>query len=304
MVCDARRSLWRCFPRLGRSTPLWLPLSLWFLVCMGMVPQVGWAQASKGRKTGPELEKVSGKIQELEFKGKTANLIVERADGGDPLEILVTPKLKLQISGTGDNSLLAAKQSIVARGAFESNKEWFSKRFEVYPGSAPPVAGVQPESEKGGAYVIGGTLLAHENGKLLINAGGKQVPVNFEQGGDPEIRVFSSQLELAKVGSSIEVEGSTRGGKFLPQKVSIQLADPLTPDDFVPRKPEKKAATAKTAAKSKKDKGGQPAKSAEDDPEPAAGEFDPDDPFGDKKKSKAPATPKPAAEPGPRADQG
>jgi len=297
MVCAVRRSLGRSCPGLGRSTGLWL------LLCLGMCPQVGWAQAAKGRKTGPELEKVSGKIQELEFKGKTANLVIERADGGDPLELLVTPKLKVQISGTADASFLGAKQSIVARGAFESNKEWFSKRFEVYPGSAPPMAGVQPESEKGGAYVIAGTLLAHENGKLLINAGGKQVPVNFEQGGDPEIRVFSSQLELAKVGSAIEVEGSTRGGKFLPQRVSIQLADPLTPEDFAPRKPEKKSATAKTATKSKKDGGGQPAKS-EDEPEPPAGEFDPDDPFGDKKKSKSPAPPKPAAEPGSRAAQG
>ncbi len=298
MVCATRGSLWKGVPQIGRSTCLWWLLGMAGLLQIGW-PQVGWAQASKGRKTGPELEKVSGKIQEIEFKGKAANFIIERTDGGEPLEIFVTPKLKVQITGSADATLLVAKQSVVVRGAFESNKEWFAKRFEVYPGSAPPVSGVQPESDKGGAYVIAGTLLAHENGKLLINAGGKQVPVNFEQGGAPEITVFSSQLELAKVGSPIEVEGSTRGGKFLPQKLSIQLQDPLTPEDFAPRKPEKKA----SPPKAKKDKGSKPAKSAEE-PEPPAGEFDPDDPFGDKKKAKSSATPPPAADPASRADQG
>lgn len=275
-------------PWIGRSACLCL------LVWGVVLPPVGWAQATKGRKAGPELEKVLGKIQEVEFKGKVANLTIERTDGGEPLEILVTPKLKVQISGSADSSLLVVKQSVVVRGAFESNKEWFAKRFEVYPGSPPPVSGIQQESEKGGAYVIAGTLLAHENGKLLINAGGKQVPVNFEQGAVPEIVVLSSQMELAKVGSPIEVEGSTRGGKFLPQKVSIQLSDPLTPEDFAPRKAEKKAAPSKPATKSKKDKGVKPAPS-EDDPETPAGEFDPDDPFGDKKKSKVPTAPESAA---------
>ena len=296
MICAARRRLRMSLPWIGQS--LCLCLLVWGVV----LPPVGWAQASKGRKSGPEFEKVSGKIQEVEFKGKAANLIIERTDGGDPLEILVTPKLRVQISGSSDTAMLVAKQSVVVRGAFESNKEWFAKRFEVYPGSPPPVSGIQPESEKGGAYVIAGTLLAHENGKLLINAGGKQVPVNFEQGATPEIVVFSSQLELTKVGSPIEVEGSTRGGKFLPQKVSIQLQDPLTPEDFVPRKPEKKAAPPKQPTKSKRDKSVKPAPT-EDEPETPAGEFDPDDPFGDKKKSKLPASPEPGAGPTSRAGQ-
>ncbi len=275
---------------------------LGFLIWAVVLPPVAWAQTTKGRKPGPDLEKLSGKIQEVEFKGKAANLIIDRTDGGDPLEILVTPKLKVLISGSADSAILVPKQSVVVRGAFESNKEWFAKRFEVYPGSPPPTSGIQPEAEKGGAYVIAGTLLAHENGKLLINAGGKQVPVNFEQGAAPEIVVFTSQLELAKVGSPIEVEGSTRGGKFLPQKILIQLQDPLTPEDFAPRKPEKKAAPPKPATKSKKEKGVKPVPSG-DEPETPPGEFDPDDPFGDKKKSKPSAPPEPAAGASSRAGQ-
>lgn len=291
---DQRNSL----PNLRRSCG-WTSLVLAVLTLV--LPQAGWAQAQKGRKTGPELEKISGKIKEIDIKGKAANLVIDRDDGGEPLEILVTAKLKLQISAPADVNLLAPKQSIVARGAFESNKEWFAKRFEIYHGSAPPVAGVHAEQDQGGSFLIAGALLAHENGKLLINAGGKQVPLNFEQGANPEITVYSSQIELAREGSAIEVEGSTRAGKFLPQKVAIHLENPLTPEDFAPRKPEKKTPPPKTAGKSKK---GTKDPKTEDEPEAPAGEFDPDDPFGVNKKGGKPAPKTPGTEPESPKDQG
>lgn len=279
----------------------WTWASIVWVMVMLVLPVPAWAQAQKGRKTGPELEKITGKIKEIDFKGKAANVVIEREDGGEPLELLVTAKLKLQITAPADATLLAPKQSIVARGAFESNKEWFAKRFEIYHGSPPPVAGVHSEPDQGGSFIIGGTLLAHENGKLLINAGGKQVPLNFEQGAPPEIKVFSTQMELVREGSAVEVEGSTRGGKFLPQKLAIQLENPLTPEDFAPRKPEKKAPAPKTASKSKK--GPKDPKSA-DEPEAPAGEFDPDDPFGVNKKGGKPAPKSPESEPQPPTDQG
>src|SRR6187401_1053852 len=80
LMTDARLSAGysssRSILRLGAVAGIW--------ACL-LVPSDAFAQAAKGKKA-PEAEKITGKVTEVEHKGKAVTLMIEK-DAGGTLEV-------------------------------------------------------------------------------------------------------------------------------------------------------------------------------------------------------------------------
>ncbi len=268
----------------------WFGLSV-CLMCVAVVATCGassaYAQGAKGKKNTPEPEKIAGKITEVEMKGKAALLTIEKEGGETMAPLLLTPKMNVSITAPGDATLLQPKVFVSTNSAVESNKELFARKFEIYHGSATPAAGIQRDSVSAEVFHLAGQIVAAEKDALMINVGGSQKKLNFEQGGEIEVRVHTNQFDLIRAGATVELEGTTRGGKFLPSLVAIQLENPLTADEIAGKRERKARESVKATAKntSKTKKGTKTAKPDEEmEAKPAEGDVE--DPFGfNKKKS-------------------
>lgn len=229
------------------------------------------AQGARGKK-GPETEKITGKVAEIEKKGKAVTLTIEK-ESGDKLEVLVTPKLKLEITGKGDTSFFQPKTWVSSESIIKTNNELFGRQFTVHLGAAPPPH-VKPDTTANEVFHVAGQVMAATENSLTMNFGAAGTKkVTFEEGASVEVMINSNDPDLIVEGSEVEVEGVTRGAKFLPSKVTVTLENPVTAEDVqAAADKDKKGAKGKTAAKG----GKKPAKGkTEDSDEEGAA-----DPFG------------------------
>jgi hypothetical protein len=255
----------------------WLPIArgrVLRTVCSGFVSVAvaGWlamgapavAQVGKAtKKTAPEAEKVAGKVTEVQRKGRLVTLVIDRDDGGQ-LEIPITSRMAFSVSAKGDQEFLQPRVGISSDKLFVANNELFGKEFSIHLPN-PPGAYLRPEMGNPEAYHISGMIVAADAQSVTVNVGPAARPqkVTFEQGAEISITVISSDPALVEEGSAVEIEGNTRGTKFLPTRVAVTLADPLTVDDVMgDKKGSKTTKTTKTAGSAKTSKS---AKGAKDD---------------------------------------
>src|SRR5262249_21755096 len=132
------------------------------------------------------------------------------------------------------------------------------KNFTVHLGNAPAAIFEQDE-DKADVYHIAGPIVDCDETSFAINVGGEPYKVNLEQGADLSVAIESTDPDHASVGSPVEVEGTTRGGKFHATSVVVNLERPLVADEVFSA--DKKGAKSKTTAASKTAK--KPAKTGE-----------------------------------------
>jgi len=232
----------------------------------------------------------------------------------------VNAKTNFVVKGRGDaaffkhsNVFVSAENIVMNPG----NKYLFGKKFTVHLGNKPPAERFEPDPNNPSVYQIAGPVVDCAEDSFTFEAGGTSYKVNFEQGVVPEISVESTEPEHAAVGSAVEVEGTTRGGKFHPTAIQVTLEKPMVADEVFAAG-DKKSAKSKHASKSAKkttkpDKDKDKAeKSAEKGEVGTTGEpLKPgttSDPFGlldkDKKDSKKGKTPPPKKDKKPAANSG
>jgi len=300
-----------------------ISLGLGALACVALVyvslgPKPVPAQTSKSKKSAPELEKKSGKISEIEKKGKAATLTIEEADG-EKFDVQLTPKSpRFVVNGKGDigffkhANVFVSSESVVRNAG---NNYLFGNKFTIHIGGKPPVQRFEQDPTNPAIYHIAGPVVDCSEESFTFDGGDSPYKVGFEQGVVPEITIESTEPEHATVGAEVEVEGVTRGGKFLPSSVVVTLDRPLVADEVFghDKKAKSKAAASKAATKKnaktdKADKSGDKSgddPTATDSPKPAA------DPFGvlgdnkkDTKKGKTAPPPKKDKKPASDTDSG
>jgi hypothetical protein len=271
------------------------------LVVLGCVA-LGWialgsnsAPAQATKKKGPEPEKKSGKIAEIEKKGKAATLTIEESDG-EKFDVQLTPKSpRFVVNGRGDigffkhANVFVSSESIVRN---PGNNYLFGSKFTIHIGGKPPAQRFEQDPTNPAIYHIAGPVIDCTEDSFSVDGPDGQYKVGFEQNVNPEITIESTEPEHATVGAEVEVEGVTRGGKFLPSSVVVTLDRPLVADEvFGNDKKGKKAAASKTASKknSKTDKADKSGDKSGDDAAAGDAPKQPADPFGvlgDKKDAK------------------
>jgi hypothetical protein len=295
--------------------------SRWLVALAGMAlvwvvlgPESVPAQSAKSKKTAPELEKKSGKIAEIEKKGKAATLTIEEADG-EKFDVQLTPKSpRFVVNGKGDigffkhANVFVSSESVVRNAG---NNYLFGNKFTIHIGGKPPAQRFEQDPANPAIYHIAGPVVDCTEDSFTFDGGDSPYKVGFEQGVVSEITIESTEPEHATVGADVEVEGVTRGGKFLPSSVVVTLDRPLVADEvFGHDKKGKSKAAAKAAAAKKTAKGDKADKSgdktgddspAADAPKPSA---DPFNVLGDNKKDakKGKTAPPPKKDKKPAAD--
>jgi hypothetical protein len=264
------------------------------LAVCACLPAGARAQASKSKK-GQEKEHKTGTIAHVDKKGKAATLTIEESDG-EKFDVMVTAKTHLIIKGRGDVSFFKHSPVFVTADDVvmnPGNKYLFGKKFTIHLGNKPPAEAFGPNEANPNVYTIAGPVVDCAEDSFTFEALGTPYKVGFEQGAAIDVSVESTDPEHAAVGSAVEVEGTTKGGKFLPSSITVTLDKPMVADDVFAG--DKKSAKSKSKTASKKtSKADKADKSADKGAEPAAGN-DPfkketNDPFGvgsgDKKDAK------------------
>jgi hypothetical protein len=277
-------------------------LTIVAVAAFACLPAIAPAQG-KSKKGSADHEKKTGKVAEVEKKGKTATIKVEESDG-ETFDVPVTTRTKFIVNGKGDAGFFKHPRAFVSsKSVFTANNQFFGKNFTIHIGN-PPNAQFEPEPDNPEVYHIAGAIVDCDETSFTINADGSTYKVNFEQGGDLTVAIESTEPEHAVKGSDVAVEGSTRNGKFIATSVVVTLDKPLVADEvFADKKTgkTKSAAASKTSKKPAKtdkgDKGDKEESADKGDDTPAGEPFKPgnNDPFDVRKKDskkKAPAKPK------------
>jgi hypothetical protein len=217
------------------------------MTLLAILPTALLAQGGKSRKGG-ETETFPGKVTEVEKKGKAYKLVIEK-DAGETLDLLVTPKVKVAVTGKGEQGLLQSRVWVSSESLVLSNNELFGHQFTVHYGDAP-AAQCRPDPKAGDVYLMAGQILTVSEEALTVNCGqGREhVKVAFEKGAAVEIAVSSNNAAFIKVGTALELEGATHNSRFVPTQITVPLEKPLTADDVQTILGEKKPAKAKPSA--------------------------------------------------------
>ena len=237
------------------------------------------AQANKtAKKPGSEPEVVTGKITQVEKKGKTAILSIEKegaAEGEAKLEVLLTPTINFGIHQTGDSNFLRPNVMISGQGAAAKDGKSLSlSEVTVHIGYRP---NPQVVREFENIFQVCGQIVGADamQKNFLVNFGqGPPMRVTVEMGAT--IKASTQDTDIIPENAKVTVEGITRGGKFLVHKVTVKLDSQLTAEEaFNPKKKIPMPAAKKEPTPKAAPKGAPKAKDAA---------VDPADPFGDKKK--------------------
>lgn len=269
-------------PRLPRAAKI-----VWLLVCLGLTDgslNPALAQGAKAKKGAAEKPELEGKVTRVAVKGKTVQLTVELEGKDEPVELLLTPKMKVAITAPGDAALFQPRVVVGSSTVFESNKELFTRKFDVYLGSSPPKPGIQPVPNAGETYQVIGAVASVDDQSVTLNVQGAPRRLRFENGETPEVWVHATDIELIRPESSIRILGTLRGDKIVASQVAVTMANPFTPDELLGKKEKKPRAPAKTAAKSKQGAKGDDEEAGDAEEMDSAEDADPFGVLGKKKK--------------------
>jgi hypothetical protein len=116
---------------------------------------------------GPQTQKMSGKLKEIQQKGRAATLVVVTEDGTEH-EFPLTPRVDFEVTAPGDAGFVRPGQFLAARGVL-TNNTLFIKDLKIHlvgPGQRPPVGRVQKAPAQAGqsenAFDISGAIVAWE----------------------------------------------------------------------------------------------------------------------------------------------
>ncbi len=205
------------------------------LLCFSLIalsPLVAMAQ------TGGTL---TGKVAEVTRKGKTVTVTI-RPEGGDPLAVEISARVKLEVVSTGDEGFFREGLAVSA-DCVESNKLYFSGKFRVIADAAQkplPPSVVTPPAEPGTSRtrkIVSGTIVgfekvAEEKYDLLKLKSSPQQPLSVQVERNRSIQVVQTDPEQIATDMKATATGRPAGGKFLATKLVIETGKKLKAEEF------------------------------------------------------------------------
>jgi len=194
---------------------------------------VAWAQR------GPKTETLSGKVKEIQEKGRLSTLVVI-TDDGQELEFPLTPKVQFEVTAAGDQGFVRPGVYITAEGVL-TNEQLFVKDLAVYivgPGQRIPAGKVVKSQQQANAsvnsYGISGTVQGRQSSpdypdyeQLALKIAGRIPPIMLEK--DFQVTVIARTPKLAQPDAPVELQViPLRGDKFNLVKATVKLGEPLT----------------------------------------------------------------------------
>jgi len=244
------------------------PVLSWLIVGVVASSTSGvWAQVPK-----KGVEVIPGKVSAVERDktGKNFVLKIEDAADGEIIEFTLLPRTPVIVTVEGDQGFLQQGVMVTAKTT-QSMNNYFASEFTIYAGFAPPATARQDPKQPSQVELTGKVAKIDQDG-IWIAAGGQPRKIQYDSPDDLVFMVKLNDIELAKAGDDVEVEGKKSSVKmtFVPSLITITSKEKISATAYYAELQErKKSKTAK--AKAAKTKGGE-------------GDVDAADPFGVKKK--------------------
>jgi hypothetical protein len=213
--------------------------ALWFAVLAGIATSFLLSPiTSLGQRPEAKSETITGRVAEVQKKGRGTTLVVE-TDAGEKREFPLTPKVQFVISAQGDAGFVVPGQYLAGKGVLTNGKVFLNSLTIqlVRKGQRPPpgkmVKAPAKTGESQNAYLVSGPIVSRETDKdypdyqvLALKTAGPGAPIMLEKGF--QVTVETSDTALVPAGAPIELEGTPlpRDG-FNLVKATIRLAEPL-----------------------------------------------------------------------------
>lgn len=221
---------------LSRSTPLFRAVLA--LLAAGLLPAVAFAQRGE-----PMTETRTGTLVEIEEKGRSRTLVVDV--NGKQEEFPLTPRVALEITATGDAGFVDEGRYLSARGTV-TNDQLFLRSVNILllkGRQRPPAGGLKKApmavGESVNSWDIAGEIVGSEPDPdypdytgVDVKIGPRTQRVLLEPGFT--VTVMSTDPTVLEIppGTSIDLEGTPRGERFLLTGAKVRLSEPLTAAEF------------------------------------------------------------------------
>lgn len=210
-------------------------------------PQQGTTQQPQK----PSYLTSKGTLGEVKKKGR-ATVLVIIPEVGDPLEVIVTPKIQFAVEAKGDEGFLREKQVVSGTGTL-TNKLLFVKNWKVHVGltARKMKSGIVKADKQIGqsvnSYILQGKVTKRQQDKdypeyetLILNIRDlRGQPVYIDK--NPTVTVSSSDAKMAKPGAPVEYyQVPSAGNRFKVIGVKVMLEDALKSAEFFAEEDKKK----------------------------------------------------------------
>jgi hypothetical protein len=179
--------------------------------------------------------------------------------GGDPIAVLITPRIQFAVQAKGDLGFLAEKQVVSGKGTL-TNKSLFVKEWTVHVGlSAKKIKPFVKESAKAigqsqNSYDFAGTITSRQQDKdypdfetVITNVAQlKRGPIYIDKGAT--VTVSMTETELVEEGDKVEfIANLAKNGRLQITGLKVLLDNPLKAEEFF-KEPEKKSAKGRSSS--------------------------------------------------------
>jgi hypothetical protein len=215
------------------------------------------AQFDQQKPQQPTVTK--GTVAEVIRKGRATSLMILSEAGGDPIAVLITPRIQFAVQAKGDLGFLAEKQVVSGKGTL-TNKSLFVKEWTVHVGlSAKKIKPFVKESAKAigqsqNSYDFAGTITSRQQDKdypdfetVITNVAQlKRGPIYIDKGAT--VTVSMTETELVEEGDKVEfIANLAKNGRLQITGLKVLLDNPLKAEEFF-KEPEKKSAKGRSSS--------------------------------------------------------
>ena len=215
------------------------------------------AQFDQQKPQQPTVTK--GTVAEVIRKGRATSLMILSEAGGDPIAVLITPRIQFAVQAKGDLGFLAEKQVVSGKGTL-TNKSLFVKEWTVHVGlSAKKIKPFVKESAKAigqsqNSYDFAGTITSRQQDKdypdfetVITNVAQlKRGPIYIDKGAT--VTVSMTETELVEEGDKVEfIANLAKNGRLQITGLKVLLDNPLKAEEFF-KEPEKNSAKGRSSS--------------------------------------------------------
>jgi len=232
------------------------------ILLMGSTPDVH-AQGNQQRKAQKPPPSLKGTVVEVKKKGRLTSLVIKSEAGGDPITVLISPKIQFSVEAKGDLGFLRDRQIVSGTGVL-TNQMLFVKKWTVHVG--PLAKRTKPQVVKApnrigqstNAYDLSGMIMSRQQDEkfaeyetLTLNVAQlKKAPVYIDKGAT--VTVSTTETDMIEEGTPVEyVQVPAAGGRFRIAAVRVLLKEVLKSEEFF-KEDDKKSKSKRRRTTSKK----------------------------------------------------
>lgn len=236
-------------------------LSFGTLALSAVIVAAGATQSTFAQARPGQVETVKGKISEVIRKGRSTTLVVVSDAGGDPINVIVSPRMQFAVEAKGDLGFLREKQVVSGKGTL-TNQSLFAKQWTVHVGVAAKK--IRPAVQKSAkaigqsqnSYDFAGPIVSRQQDKdypdyetlTLKIPQLKGAPVYIDKGAT--VTVSMTETDRVEEGMNVEFVPRVTGSRVQVLALRVLLDKPLKSEEFFAEEEKKSSSSRRRTSSS------------------------------------------------------